>query len=198
MRTKRTRVRTKAGTPHDTTEKANKSAGSEGHTKLEKRPEDSLGRAAEDDAGTMILLDTNVIIDAHYGVGDHRVRAMNLISSAVINNGAAINCVTLAELYAGPKRGEDIEEDMRRAGVAIFDVPVAAAAICGRAYRRYRLARRRSGGGEAPSVPLPDFFIGAHAELMRWKLATRDVERYRIYFPAVELVEPASASRFSN
>jgi predicted nucleic acid-binding protein len=146
----------------------------------------------------MILLDTNVIIDAHYGVGDHRVRAMNLISSAVIDNGAAINCVTLAELYAGPKRGEDIEEDMRGAGVAIFDLPVAAAAICGRAYRRYRLARRRSGGGEAPSVPLPDFFIGAHAELMRWKLATRDVERYRIYFPAVELIEPASASRFSK
>lgn len=139
----------------------------------------------------MILLDTNVIIDAHYGVGDHRVRAMNLISSAVIDNGAAINCVTLAELYAGPRRGEDIEEDMRSAGVAIFDLPVAAAAICGRAYRRYRLARTRSSGGEAPTVPLPDFFIGAHAELMRWKLATRDAQRYRLYFPVVELIEPA-------
>jgi predicted nucleic acid-binding protein len=43
-------------------------------------------------------------------------------------------------------------------------------------------------------VPLPDFFIGAHAELMRWKLATRDVERYRLYFPAVELIEPATVS----
>jgi len=161
---------------------------------LEKRPEDSVGAAAEDDAGIMILLDTNVIIDAHYGAGDHRVRAMNLISSAVINNGAAINCVTLAELYAGPRGGEDIEEDMRRAGVAIFDLPVAAAAICGRAYRRYRLARRRSGGGEAPSVPLPDFFIGAHAELMHWRLATRDIERYRLYFPAIELIEPATVS----
>jgi len=142
----------------------------------------------------MILLDTNVIIDAHYGVDGHRVRAMNLISSAVNNNGAAINCMTLAELYAGPRRGEDIEEDMRRAGVAIFDLPVAAAAICGRAYRRYRLARARSRGGKAPSVPLPDFFIGAHAELMGWKLATRDVERYRIYFPGVELIEPAAIS----
>ena len=39
-------------------------------------------------------------------------------------------------------------------------------------------------------VPLPDFFTGAHVELMGWKLATRDVERYRIYFPAVELIEP--------
>ncbi|PYK47307.1 MAG: hypothetical protein DME20_12445 [Verrucomicrobia bacterium] len=142
----------------------------------------------------MILLDTNVIIDAHRGAGNDRLRAMNLISLAVTGSGAAINCVTLAELYAGPRRGDDIEEDMRRAGVAILDVPIATAAICGRAYRRYRLARRRSGGGEAPHLPLPDFFIGAHAELMGWKLATRDVERYRIYFPAVELIEPATVS----
>lgn len=139
-------------------------------------------------------MDTNVIIDAHRGAGNDRLRAMNLISLAVTGSGAAINCVTLAELYAGPRRGEDIEEDMRRAGVAILDVPIATAAICGRAYRRYRLARRRSGGGEAPHLPLPDFFIGAHAELMGWKLATRDVERYRIYFPAVELIEPATVS----
>jgi len=142
----------------------------------------------------MILLDTNVIIDAHRGAGNDRLRAMNLISLAVTGSGAAINCVTLAELYAGPRRGEDIEEDMRRAGVAILDVPIATAAICGRAYRRYRLARRRSGGGQAPSMPLPDFFIGAHAELMGWKLATRDVERYSIYFPAVELIERATVS----
>jgi predicted nucleic acid-binding protein len=39
-----------------------------------------------------------------------------------------------------------------------------------------------------------DFFIGAHAELLGWKLATRDVERYRIYFPAVELIEPVTVS----
>jgi hypothetical protein len=25
---------------------------------------------------------------------------------------------------------------------------------------------------------------------MGWKLATRDVERYRAYFPAVDLIEP--------
>ncbi len=140
----------------------------------------------------MILLDTNVIIDAHYGPRNDRVRARNLISSAIIEVGAAISSVTLAELYAGPERRDEIEEDMRQAGIAILDLPVAAAAICGRAYRRYRLARRKSGGGQAPSVPLPDFFIGAHAELMGWKLATRDVIRYRIYFPAVELIESAT------
>ena len=142
----------------------------------------------------MILLDTNVIIDANCGVGNDQVRARNLISSAILDSGAAINCVTLAELYAGPKRGEEIEDDMRRAGIVVLDLPVDAAAICGRAYRRYRLARTRSGGGKAPSMPLPDFFIGAHAELMGWKLATRDVERYRIHFPTVELIEPPRIS----
>jgi predicted nucleic acid-binding protein len=142
----------------------------------------------------MILLDTNVIIDAHWGAGNDRVRARNLISSAVIEPGAAINCITLGELYAGPRQGEEIEDDMRQTGIIVLDLPVGAAAICGRAYRRYRHARTRSGGGKAPSVPLPDFFIGAHAELMGWKLATRDVERYRIYFPAVELIEPTRVS----
>ena len=139
-------------------------------------------------------MDTNVIIDAHYGVGNDRVDARNLISFAVTDAGAAINCITLAELYAGPRRGEEIEEDMRQAGIAVLDLPARAAVICGRAYRRYRLARARSGGGKAPSVPLPDFFIGAHAELMGWKLATRDVERYRIYFPAVELFDLTTLS----
>jgi predicted nucleic acid-binding protein len=41
-------------------------------------------------------------------------------------------------------------------------------------------------------MPSPDFFIGAHAKLMGWELATRDVERFRIYFPAVEVIEPVA------
>ena len=119
---------------------------------------------------------------------------MRTMASVTIDSGAAIDCITLAELYAGPRRGEDIEADMREAGIVVLDLPAGAAAICGRAYRRYRLARTRSGGGKAPSVPLPDFLIGAHAELMGWKLATRDPERYRIYFSSVELIEPGGGS----
>lgn len=140
----------------------------------------------------MILLDTNIVIDAHYGTGNHRARATQLIASAVVGEGAAINCITLAELYAGPERGQSIEEDMRQSGIGIIDLPLGAAALCGRAYRRYRLARKRSGDGRASSVPLPDFFIGAHAELLGWPLATRDTDRYRLYFPRVELIAPTA------
>lgn len=138
----------------------------------------------------MILLDTNVVIDAH-NPSPYQAWARSLIPAAVLESGAVINSIILAELYAGPSEGEAIEEDMRRAGVLIVDLPAAASVICGRAYARYRDARRKSRGGNAPATPLPDFFIGAHAELMGWKLATRDSERFRLYFPDVELIEPA-------
>src|SRR2546430_3251000 len=140
----------------------------------------------------MVLLDTNVIIDAHRGAGNDRLRAMNLISLAVTGSGAAINCVTLAELYAGPRRGEDIEEDMRRAGVAILDVPIATAAICGRAYRRdWRPSRARGGGAAAPP-PFHTFFIRTRAGLMGVEVVSRVVCGFTTYFSLVERIVSGS------
>ena len=52
------------------------------------------------------------------------------------------------------------------------------------------MARRDSGGGAAPKMPLPDFFIGAQAEVMDWKVATRDQARFEKYFPGIALVTP--------
>ena len=38
--------------------------------------------------------------------------------------------------------------------------------------------------------PLPDFYIGAHAALRRYRLLTRDRGRYTNYFPTVEVIAP--------
>jgi predicted nucleic acid-binding protein len=142
----------------------------------------------------LILLDTNVVIDAQNEGSRFYIWSNQVIANGIATDGVAINAITLAELCSVPRvNSENVQGELYSADIRIVDLPARAAAICGGAYGRYRLARARSGGGKAPSVPLPDFFIGAHAELMGWKLATRDVERYRVYFPAVELIEPATA-----
>lgn len=140
----------------------------------------------------MILLDTNVIVDAQNKTSPFFNWSSEVVSEAVRATGAAINAITLAELCAGKAGIADlVQSELEHAGVQLLDVPAGAAGICGTAYRKYRLARRKSAGGLAPATPLPDFFIGAHAELMGWKLATRDSERFRLYFPDVVLIEPA-------
>jgi predicted nucleic acid-binding protein len=138
----------------------------------------------------VILLDTNIVVDAHNQASKFRFASSALIANAVASEGAAINALVLAELCVGQAAPESLEAELRAEGLHILDVPATASAICARAYTRYRSVRRRSGGGKAPRTPLPDFFIGAHAELLGWKLATRDAERYRLYFPEVELIEP--------
>jgi predicted nucleic acid-binding protein len=65
-------------------------------------------------------------------------------------------------------------------------LPYAAAFLAGKAF----MVRRRRGG--AKSSPLPDFYIGAHAAVAGYRLLTRDAQRYRTYFPAIELLAPST------
>ena len=47
---------------------------------------------------------------------------------------------------------------------------------------------RRKGG--VKTAPLPDFYIGAHAQSAGLALLTRDAKRYSTYFPKVTLISP--------
>lgn len=63
-------------------------------------------------------------------------------------------------------------------------LPFEACVLAAAAHKRYR-----ERGGSKMS-PLPDFYIGAHAECCGHVLLTRDVSRYRLDFPKVKLTSP--------
>lgn len=66
----------------------------------------------------------------------------------------------------------------------MLEIPRQAAFLAGKAFAQYR-----KNGGTKTNV-LSDFFIGAHAQVMGMPILTRDVRRYRTYFPDVPLVAP--------
>lgn len=139
----------------------------------------------------MILLDTNVLIYASDPASSFHVWAIETIAGAVADEGAAINAVILAELCVGDSEPLTVADRIRVWGVAILDVPAAAADVCAEAYRSYRERRAKEPGKPAPGMPLPDFFIGAHAMIMGWELATADQGRFSTCFPTVTLIMPA-------
>ncbi len=137
----------------------------------------------------MTLFDTSVILDFLERDAEYFDWAFKLILESAAADGAAVNAVTVAELCAGDRDPTVVKADLENWDFQVLDIPAAAAPVCGKAHRRYALLRKSSGGG-APKTPLPDFFIGAHAEIMGWQLATRDSERIAKYFPKVSLITP--------
>lgn len=98
------------------------------------------------------------------------------------SNTLVINPIIYAELAAGFDRVEDL--DAALATVRRDPLPWPAAFLAGQCYVLYR---RR--GGQKRS-PIPDFYIGGHAAVEGLPLLTRDVARYRTYFPNLHLISP--------
>ena len=138
----------------------------------------------------MILLDTNVLIYAFEPESRFHQWGRETIADAVAGEGAAINAVSLAEICVGDADPATVADRVRSWGIEILDIPVAAAEVSARAIQLY-LRRKQTSMSEARvGVPLPDFFIGAQAEIMGWKLATADQGRFKTYFPSVEFETP--------
>jgi predicted nucleic acid-binding protein len=130
------------------------------------------------------LVDTNVLLDL---VTDDPVWAdwsLGQLEAASLRGPLSINDVVYAELAVRYDRIEDIDRFLEEAGIAIAPVPRSALFLAGKIFLQYRKA-----GGLRTGV-LPDFFIGAHAAVERGPLLTRDVGRYRTYFPLLKLITP--------
>ncbi len=87
-------------------------------------------------------------------------------------------------MSVGFDRVEDLEEALPADLYRRDPLPYEAAFLAGKSF----LAYRRHGGRHL--MPLPDFYIGAHAAVAGHQLLTRDVRRFRTYFPRLALIAP--------
>lgn len=97
-----------------------------------------------------------------------------------------INDVVYTELSVRYESIEALDRFLSDAAIVLAPMPREALFLAGKVFTQYRKA-----GGPKTGV-VPDFFIGAHAATARISLLTRDVRRYRTYFPTAELIVPGA------
>ena len=132
----------------------------------------------------MTLVDTNVLLDLVTDNADWAEWSQRQLEAAAVRGPVLINDVVYAELSVGFLRMEEVNEVLAIAQVETAPIPREALFLAGKVFQRYR-----AGGGTRTGV-LPDFFIGAHAAVAQLPLLTRDVRRYRTYFPTLRLIAP--------
>ena len=131
-----------------------------------------------------VLVDSNVLLDI--ATEDRRWApwSASALESAADRAPLAINPIIYAEVSIRYATIEELELALPADLFRREQLPYEAGFLAGKAFSSYR----RRGG--ARSVPLPDFYIGAHAAVAGYRLLTRDASRYRTYFPTVELICP--------
>jgi predicted nucleic acid-binding protein len=130
------------------------------------------------------LIDTNILLDLVTNDAKWADWSIRQLDAAALKGPLAINDVVYAEMSVRFAAIETVEAVLDDAGISVATMPRAALFLAGKAFQRYRAS-----GGKRTGV-LPDFFIGAHAAVTRSTLLTRDAQRYRSYFPTIDLVTP--------
>ena len=132
----------------------------------------------------MILVDTNVLLDVAESDPAWADCSQRQLEHLALTDTLTINPVIYAEFSIGYARIEEVEAVLAAVALPIAPMPREALFLAGKAFLQYRQR-----GGSRSGV-LPDFFIGAHASVEGWRLLTRDVARYRSYFPGLQLIAP--------
>ena len=134
------------------------------------------------------LVDSNVLLDIFTQTPGWWEWSLSKLEDAALEGPLVINDVIYAETSVRFQSIGDFDAALQEAGVTMISIPRGALFVAGKAFAQYRNAN-----GYRTGV-LPDLFIGAHAQVEKLPLLTRDTRRYRSYFPTVELITPASGA----
>lgn len=94
-----------------------------------------------------------------------------------------INPIVYSEVSIMFSHIEDLEESLSHEFFIRELLPWEACFLAGKCLIQYK----RKGGTR---FSLPDFFIGAHAAVRSLTLITRDLRRYKHYFPSLKMITP--------
>jgi predicted nucleic acid-binding protein len=130
------------------------------------------------------LVDANIIIDLVEGNSSWTHWAERQIIEARLEDALVFNVVIAAEVAHMFKSTERYRNLFDPNVWEFEDIPFDAGLRAGQAHRLYR-----ERGGKREQT-LPDFLIGAHADIAGHTLITRDAARYRTYFPSLTIIAP--------
>jgi predicted nucleic acid-binding protein len=130
------------------------------------------------------LVDSNVLVDILHSESDWEDWSADRLEVARLAGNVVINPLIYAEICAGYPTQRHVDQALSTSIYRRESLPWEAAFNAGRAFVAYR----RSGG--ARRSPLPDFYIGAHAEVRGYSLLTRNPSHYRLYFPNLKIIAP--------
>lgn len=132
----------------------------------------------------MTLVDTNILLDIATDDSEWFDWSAKAIAEEAVKGPLFINAIVYAELSIRYGSVEAVDTFVAEIGARLIEIPRTAAFLAAKAYGRYR-----SAGGTRTGV-LSDVFIGAHAATLDIAVLTRDVRRYRTYFPNLRLIAP--------
>ncbi len=131
-----------------------------------------------------LLVDSNVILDIVLDDPNWADWSESSLARYGVHTKLYINSVVYTEVSIAFERIEKLESALNKGGFQMMEIPKEALFLAGKAFLKYRK------GKGAKRSPLPDFYIGAQAAIFDLDLITRDVSRYRTYFPSVRLISP--------
>ena len=131
-----------------------------------------------------VLIDSCVILDLFTNDPNWADWSEQILEKFSQTNTLYINSIIYTEVSIGFNKIEELDLAIAQLGVKVIEMPREALFLTGKAFLKYR-----KNNGKKNS-PLPDFFIGAHASVSQFKLITRDLAKYKTYFPQVELIHP--------
>ncbi|ABW26084.1 conserved hypothetical protein [Acaryochloris marina MBIC11017] len=108
----------------------------------------------------------------------------SILEKCSLTNTLYINSIVYTEISMGFEKIEELESAIEVLHLKVLEMPREALFLTGKVFLQYRKNKGTK------TSPLPDFFIGAHASVSQFDLITRDVSKYKTYFPQVALIHP--------